>query len=156
MSNPNISAALAAVQKTTIKTNLSAIAGILNFVVNLTPKQRKTLFKMGPKSVSYVQLALQIARNNPQIVPPGFSVAEFEKDVTLSADLVDINSVVQPLAESINDTLLSVGTEAMKQANQIYGLVKLAAKSDSNMDAMRKQLAERYKGQGKNITPQGV
>ena len=154
MSNPNISASLTSAQKTTIKNNLAAITAILNFLVNLTPKQRITLFKMGPKSVSYVQLALQIAQNNPSILPSGFNVPEFAKDVTLSADLMDIESVSKPLAEGISDTLLAVGTEAMKQANQIYALVKVAAKSDANMDTLRKQLAERYKNQGgKKTTP---
>lgn len=150
MPTPNISATLTAAQKTTIKSNLAAIAAIINnFSVNLTPKQRKTLFKMGPKSVSYVQLALQIAKNNPAILPSGFNVTEFEKDVILSADLVDVESVAKPFAEGISDTLLAVGTEAIKQANQLYALVKVAAKSDANMDSLRKQLGERYKKAGK-------
>lgn len=145
MANPNISASLTPAQKTTIKNNLAAISAILNFLVNLTPKQRKTLFKMGSKSVSYVQLALQIAKNNPSILPSSFNVLEFEKDVNLSADLVEIESVSKPLAEGISDTLMAVGTEAMKEANQVYALVKVAAKSDSNMSGLAKQLGERYK-----------
>ncbi len=153
MPNPNISAALTPAQKTTIKTNLAAILAILNFLVNLTPKQRRTLFKMGPKSVGYVQLALQIAQNNPSILPSAFNVAEFAKDVSLSTDLVEIETVSTPLAEGISDTLIAVGSEAMKQANRVNDLVKVAAKSDANMDVLRKQLAERYKGQGKRKTP---
>ena len=149
MANPNISAVITPAQKTTIKNNMAGISPILNFLVNLTPKQRKTLFKMGAKSVGYVQLALQIAKNNPGIFPVGFNVAEFEKDVILSSDLLDIESVLKPLSESISDTLMAVGTETIKQANQVYALVKVAAKSDSNMDTLRKELAERYKGQGK-------
>ena len=149
MPNPNISAALTPAQKATIKTNLAAIVAILNFLVNLTPKQRRTLFKMGPKSVSYVQLALQIAQNNPGILPVNFNVAEFAKDVNLATDFVELDTVLQPLAEGFSDTLLAVGSEAMSQANRVYDIVKVAAKSDSNMDTLRKQLAERYKRQAK-------
>ena len=152
MANPNISASLTTAQKTTLKNNFAAILAILNFLVNLTPRQRKTLFKMGPKSVGFVQLALQIAKNNPQIIPSSFNISEFEKDVNLSVDFVEIESVSKPLAEGISDTLLAVGTEAMAQANKVYDLVKVAAKSDANMDELRKQLAERYKGQGKKKT----
>lgn len=104
---------------------------------------------MGPKSVSYVQLALQIAKNNPGILPANFNVAEFDKDVTLSSDFVDIESVLTPLAEGTSDTLMAVGTEAIKQANQVYALVKVAAKSDSNMSELAKQLGERYKKAGR-------
>lgn len=149
MSNPNISASITPAQKTTIKSNVAAIAVILSFLTSLTPKQRKTFFKMGTKSVSFVQFALQVAQNNPQILPSGFNVSEFAKDVTLSADLLELQTVVLPLAEGISDTLLQVGTEAIAQANKVYGLVKIAAKTDANMKAIAQQLGERYKGQGK-------
>lgn len=79
-----------------------------------------------------------------------FNVTEFAKDVTLSADFVEIESASKPLAEGISDTLMAVGTEAMKQANQVYALIKVAAKSDGNMNALAKQLGERYKKTSKN------
>ncbi len=156
MATPNISAAITPAQKTTIKGNLNAITALLTFLVNLTPTDRRKRTKMGPKSVSYVQLALQIAQNNPGILPPSFDVTEFAKDVTLTIDLSDIDTVLDPLAEGISDTLLAVGSESMIEANRVYDLVKVAAKGDSNMDALRKQLAERFKGQGnkkKPVTP---
>lgn len=148
MANPNISASITPAQKTTIKNNLAAITAILNFLVNLTPKQRQKLFKMGNKSVGYAQLALQIAQNNPGILPASFNTTEFAKDVALSNDLVEIESVLTPLAEGTSDTLMAVGNETMKQANQVYALVKVAAKADSNMSNLAKQLGERYKAQG--------
>ena len=152
MANPNISAALTPAQKTTCKQNIAATAAILNFITSLTPKQRRTFFKMGQKSVSFVQYALQIAQNNPQIIPPGFSVTEFAKDVALSSDLLDLETVIIPLAEGISDTLLQVGSEAMAEANQVYAQVKIAAKTDANMKTLALQLGERYKGQGKKKT----
>jgi len=153
MPNPNISAAITPAQKATIKANIAAIAALLPFLVNLTPQQRKRLFKMGPKSVSYAQLALQIAQNNPGILPANFDVNEYAKDVALTIDLLDIDTVVKPLAEGISDTSVAVGSEVMAQSNRVYDIVKVAAKGDSNMDALRKQLAERYKNQGGKKKP---
>lgn len=149
MANPNISASLTAAQKTTLKNHLTAVSGLLNFMVNLTAKQRRTLFKMGPKSVSYVQLALQIGKNNPAILPSNFDVNEFEKDVKLTMDLSDIETILMPLAEGLSDTLMATGTEAMQKSNQVYDLVKVSAKTDSNMKVLAKQLGERYKKTGK-------
>lgn len=145
MANPNISASLTAEQKTTVRNNLNAVKSTLSFTVNLTPKERKTLFKMGAKSVGFVELALRVAKENPGILPVGFNIAEFEKDVKLSLDLVEINTILAPLAEAVDDTNLAVGSEAMAQSNRIYELVKSAAKHDANLKELKNQLAERYK-----------
>lgn len=145
MANPNISAALTLEQKSAVKSSLNTVKTTLSFTVNLTPKERKTLFKMGPKSVSFVELALRVAKENPNILPAGFSVTEFEKDVKLSTDLLEISAILLPLAEAVSDTLLGVGSEAMAQGNRVYDLVKNAAKYDSNLNELKKQLGERYK-----------
>ena len=75
MAYQNISAELTAANKTSIKNALDSIKGTLDFLINLTPKERKTLFKMGPKSVGYVQLALTVPQENPGIIPSGFTIA---------------------------------------------------------------------------------
>ncbi len=145
MANPNISAALTLEQKSAVKSSLNTAKTTMNFTINLTPKERKTLFKMGPKSVSFVELALRVAKEQPSILPAGFSVTEFEKDVKLSSDLLEISAILLPLAEAVSDTLLGVGSEAMAQGNRVYDLVKNAAKYDSNLNEIKKQLGERYK-----------
>jgi hypothetical protein len=105
MAKLNISSTLTPEQKASVKEHLNAIKDILNFTVGLTPKERKTLFKMGPKSVQFVELALKIAQEHPAIIPPGFNVTEFAKDVALASDLVEVEIISTTLAESINDTL---------------------------------------------------
>lgn len=144
MPNPNLSQELTDAQINDVKTHLENAKSILSFLVNLTPRERKKLFKMGPKSVSFVEFALDVAKNHPSIVPSSFSVAEFEKDVKLTKSLQDINMLSKPLSEGISDTYLLAGSEAMKQANFIYEQVKIAAKHDSAMDQLRVELKRRY------------
>ena len=154
MANPNISAALTPAQKNTLKTNVNNNKAIISpFGVNLTPAERKKIPKTGPNSVSYVQLALKTAQENPTIIPGDFDIAEFGKDVVLFADLEEIRTHHSSYVEMLDDTKLAVGSEAVKQANRLYEQVKIAAKNNSNMDAIRQQLAQRFKGQGKKKTP---
>ncbi|MFP5471473.1 MAG: hypothetical protein ACLGGV_07735 [Bacteroidia bacterium] len=154
MANPNISVTLTEAQKKSVKDSLKAVQTVLNFTVNLTPKQRQGLTKMGQKSVSFVEFALQVAKEHPNILPTNFNVVEYEKDVKLSKDLLEISTVLLPLAEALSDTLLAVGSEAMTQSNKVYDLVKNAAKYDGSLNDIKTKLGERYKNQGGRGTQQ--
>ncbi len=155
MPNPNISVDLTDAEITAILAKIDEVKALMPFLINLTPQQRKKLFKMGPKSVSYVQLALQVAQQHPEIMPSGFSSAEFEKDVKLAEGLTQINVDLLPFVEGVSDTLMLGGVEAINQSNQVYELVKSAAKRDGTYDSIRQQLGERYKqaGSPKPATP---
>lgn len=150
MPKPNISAVLSDADRTAIKTSVADARGKMPFLVNLDGNEKKKLFKMGPGSVSFVEECLRIAKNNPGILPGNFDVVEFEKDANLTSALSDIGTVLIPLAEGVDDTFMAVGSEAMLQANIVYAQVKLASKSNANMDELKQKLAERYKGQKKN------
>jgi hypothetical protein len=150
MNNPNISAELPEQVKEQIKTDIRNIVSKLPFLVNLDSKAKQNLVKMGKGSVAFVEEALTISKNHPDILPVNFNVAEFEKDVKLTAALSDIASVLTPLSEGISDTLTAVGSEAINQANLIYAHVKLASKNDVNMDEIKNRLGARYKNKGKS------
>lgn len=144
MTNPNLSAELTPAEITEIKHALEIIKEKLPFLVNLTPKQRKELFKMGPKSLYFVEYAVQVVSNHPEIMSATFSVAEFTKDFNLARSLSDITVVSNPLFEGMSDTQMLAGVEAMKAANLVYAQVKLAAKGDSSFDSIRLEMKRRY------------
>ena len=145
MSKPNISAELSNQVMEQIKSDLENIKNALPFLVNLNAKDRHSLLKMGPASVSFVEEALNISKNHSGILPSNFNIPEFEKDVRLTAALSDLSSVMIPLAEGLSDTLMSVGSEAMAQANIVYAQLKISSKNDSNMDELKNRLGARYK-----------
>lgn len=61
---------------------------------------------MGDKSVAYVQQCLQAVKDNSTLMPAGFPVAEFDKDVKLATDLLSIYTQVRRLAEKLDNILL--------------------------------------------------
>jgi hypothetical protein len=75
---------------------VTAIRQKLPFLVSLTPDERKSTFKAGPNSLSFVEHALTASKNNPDILPKNFDVVEFESDVNLFAVLTDLNTLVKP------------------------------------------------------------
>lgn len=144
MSYANISSALTAAQKNDIKARLDDTKLILSFLVNLTPQERHKILKMGDKSVAFVMGVLAALRANPSVVPPAFIVAEFEKDEQLYNDLLFILNLLRPLLEGIEDTMLAIGNELMKQAISGYKLIAEAAKTNSALSSTAKELGKRY------------
>jgi hypothetical protein len=134
---------------------------ILTFLINLTPAERKKLLKMGDKSVSFVQNTLSALKVNPTVVPASFDLTEFEKDLTLYKDLVEILSFLRPLFEGIDDTVLALSNELMRQGIAGYKLIVESAKTNSALDSVAKDLGERFKKAGKSepkvftLLPQG-
>lgn len=156
MSNPNISVDLQPNVVQQVIQLLQQVIALLPFLINLTPEERKTLFKMGPKGVPFVQLALTVAQQHPGILPANFDTPEFAKDVSLVSGLIPIDVVVSPLREGVSDTVMLAGVEAMRQANIVYDMVKIAAKNDSAMNDLKNQLGERYKNVGKKNPGSGT
>jgi len=140
----NISATVADADVQAIKSAIATIQQKLPFLVNLTPDERKSIFKTGPNSLSFVQNALQAAQNNPDIFPKSFDVAEFSSDVDLFAVLTDLGTSVEQLASEIDDTRLAVGGEAMKEATQVYNYVKTAATTTPGLKPIADQLGQRF------------
>ncbi|MEK6558263.1 MAG: hypothetical protein AABZ14_08195 [Candidatus Margulisiibacteriota bacterium] len=140
----NISAVLNETDKQAVKDALAQIRQKLPFLITLTLAERKQASKMGNKNLPFAQNALDAARNNPNIIPPDFSVDEYAKDVRLWSELQDIDTVIQQLQSDINDTKLAVGSEAYGAATQIYGLVKNASKRSPGLKPVAAQLGARF------------
>lgn len=145
MTYSNISATIAVADLTAIRTSLDAVNAKLPFLITLTNDERKRLVKMGDKSISFVQQCLQVTKDNSTLMPAGFSVTEFDKDVKLATDLLAVLTQIRQLAEKVDDTLLAVGSEAMNESLQVYGQVKLAMRRSPGLKVVAEQLGERYK-----------
>nr|VFJ53220.1 MAG: hypothetical protein BECKDK2373B_GA0170837_104126 [Candidatus Kentron sp. DK] len=141
----NIDATLSPKDIEAIKAHIDAIVKKLPFLINLTTKERGSLVKAGPDSVSFIQNALSAAQDHPGILPGNFSTDEFKRDVDLFTALTDVDAVIASLASEVDDTRLAVGSEAMQEAIQVYTYVKAAAKTTPGLKPVAKQLGERFR-----------
>jgi hypothetical protein len=148
MSYQNISAQVSSEDVQAIKAAVTTIRQKLPFLVTLTADERKSTFKTGPNSLSFVQNSLQATKNNPTVLPGSFDAAGFETDVNLFATLTDVGTQVAQLASEIDDTRLAVGGEAMNEATQVYNYVKAAAKNTPGLKPIADQLGERFQKAG--------
>lgn len=127
--------------------------GSFPFLINLSADERKKFRKMGPKSVDYVNDNLTGANQFPNSLPGDFPLAEFAKDVTLVTKLYPLLVASQAFTEGLNDTILALGSDAMKESDEVYSYLKLAARNDANAKELVLQIGRRFNGQGKSKDP---
>lgn len=113
---------------TQVTTKLNEILTLVKpFAVTLTPEERKSMLKMGDKSNSFVEKALEYTRTNPEFVPAYLNVAEFETDFVETKNLIGVMSLATQVSNSIDDTQLAAGSEAYHAALYYYGNVQQSA-----------------------------
>ncbi|WP_414753514.1 hypothetical protein [Anabaena sp. CCY 9910] len=145
MAYQNITASLSAEDVKEIKAAFATIQAKLPFLVTLSVEERRKLFKMGDKSLAFVNNSLTAAQSNPDILPASFNVEEFVRDYQLAATLTELLIGLRQLTEQVDDTLLAVGSEAMGSSLTVYDYVKTAAKKTPGLKTLAEQLGERFK-----------
>ena len=129
-----------------LKQDITNLDGKISaFAVNLTIKDRKTMYKMGDRSLPFVEQALNYANDHSEFVPPFLSVDEFQKDWDLAKQLKELLKRIEPVMEKLSDTYMAAGADALSGALSFYESVKSAAKANkSGADAIVAELKRRY------------
>lgn len=149
MSYQNISYVMPQADIDAVKTAVATINSKMPFLVTLTEDERKSLFKLGPKSVDFIQDCSSAVQSFPAIFPASFNTSEFTKDAQLFKVLVDIFMSMDSLNEKLNDTLTAVGSEAMGAGLHAYTYVQAAADTTPGLKTVADKIGQRFKSQGK-------
>ena len=145
MAYQNIKATLTDKDIQEIKAALQKIQEKLPFLITLSVEERRKLFKMGDKSLAFVNNSLTAAQSNREILPASFDIDEFVQDYQLASTLTELLLGLRQLSEQVDDTLMAVGSEAMSSSLTVYDYVKTAAKKTPGLKTLAQQLGERFK-----------
>lgn len=99
MPDNRISASLSQADRQAVLDALNTVRQKLPFLVDLSPDERRSLPRMGDKSRGFVSQALEVAEQNPDILPRSFDVAEMRRDVELLAALSPVLAALSQLSE---------------------------------------------------------
>ncbi|PSN18589.1 hypothetical protein C7271_11720 [filamentous cyanobacterium CCP5] len=149
MGYSNISAEISAESLAKIEAALATIDKEMPFLINLTVTERRQFFKMGDKSMAFVSNSITAAQQNQAILPSNFDLPELNRDFELAKTLTSVLSSLKTITERVDDTLLAVGSEAMRSSLNIYDYVKASAKYQHGLKSVAEQLGERFKAIGK-------
>lgn len=120
----------------------------------LTTEDRKSLFKMGDKTVATVQKVKSYLETNPEFAPNYMDKSEFLKDEAVVTGLSPISNLVDQLASDLDDTITLAGSEALMASMLYYGSTKEAAsKGVTTAKPIYEDLSQRFSKKGnKNET----
>lgn len=124
MPEQNISATLTVAERDEVLAAFNTIRQKLPFLVDLTAEDRRSMAKMGDKSNAFVNKAVEVANQYPDIIPRAFNIEEMKKDVELLQMLQPILMAANQVQDLIEDTFMQVGSEAYMAALSIYNYTK--------------------------------
>lgn len=124
------------------------------YLQGLTTEERKSLFKMGDKTVATVQKVKSYMDTNPEFIPNYMDKTEFLKDEAVVTSLTPLVNLATQLASDIEDTLTIAGSEALISALLYYGTTKEASdKGVATAKPIYDDLSQRFvrKGNKTNV-----
>lgn len=130
---------------------LNEVNGILDqYLVSLTPEQRRTIPKMADGSEPFVMKVLSYCKSDPIYCPPFLNVEELDKDFKVVEQLNPVYRNLNSLLDRVRDTKMLAGSESYVNSLSYYNSVKLAAKKNvGNAETVFDDLRKRFEANGK-------
>ena len=138
-----ISATLSQADQEAITKSIETLREKLPFLISLTPDEIQSLPKMGTRSQTFVDKALEVALQNSEIMPRGFDIEEMRKDVETYRSLTAIRLSIVQLLELLENTQLLIGSEAYSGALAVYAQTKISGKG-VGLEAVVDELGRRF------------
>jgi hypothetical protein len=111
---------LTAEQLASVRAAVATLNDALPFLVSMSAAERRHLAKLGPKSESFVRQTHELAREHPEILPNGLSVADLDRDQAIRDALLPTKQDLELLLRKVNDTMTLAGADLMQGTLIIY------------------------------------
>ncbi|WP_320052051.1 hypothetical protein [uncultured Acetobacteroides sp.] len=142
-----VSAEITEAMMAEFKQDIEKIKAKYPWFISLTPEERSASIRIGDKSNTLVSKVLEYNESHPEYMPVYVDKVEMKKDFKLWGDLTTMGRTSALLTESINDTAIQAGNEAMEAALAYYNSVRDAAKHGaSEAQTIYDDLKARFQG----------
>ena len=109
---------------------ISEIQALLPGDVALRPADRRKLLKLGRKTTQFVQRAIEMTQQNPEMVPPYIDRAAMESSYQVYNQMLRILTVIEQLQRKVTDIMLASGNAANLSSISCYHAIKNASKDN--------------------------
>lgn len=142
-----VSAEITAQQLEEFKQDILKLKAKYPWLISLTPEERNSSLRIGDKSFTLVAKTIEYADAHPEYLPPYVNVTEFKKDFKIWGDLNTMLRSTSLLTDSLSDTAIEAGNEAMEAAIAFYSSVREAAKRNApDAQTIYDDLKARFQG----------
>lgn len=158
-SNPNIPMAsdnrisieITPAKKAAIEAAIAALkAELAGVTINLNVDERRSIPKIGDKSLAFDEKCAAYMTSRPELVPSFLDLVEMAKDRKLVADLLPCLQELAPICEGLEDTITLANSDNMIGDLAFYQNVQAAAKRGvPGTDTILNDLKTRFPGRPK-------
>ncbi len=151
--NGKIDVTLTPPEKALIAASLEGAITSMPFLRACTPEERLSLHRLGPRRESFSRLALELARQNLQFIPPSVNVPELERDLELHELLTAVRTQCQQFLQQVEDTQQVAGRDLYAGALEIYRALK-GHGSGAGLEQSLAELKSRFRTAPQRDQPQ--
>jgi hypothetical protein len=135
---------------TGVKAKLVDIRTLLDpYKTNLTPDEKKKVFKQGEGREAFVHDVTTTAHAFPNALPEDCDIARLDNVNAIKAGMAEIITYASDIIESLNDTEMLAGVKALNICNDAYKYFKIDAKSNAPLGEKVKEMGKIYNKNGK-------
>jgi hypothetical protein len=151
MPNKLVAEPLTQAQRDSISGSLTTIDENLEFLVSLTPTERRRMAKMGEKSRAFVEDAIEAGIRNPGMLPRSLDPQVMRNQLDLTDQIREIAASVAQLNERLADTLTLLGSQLYEDARLVYKMTRTTAAKGDGLKSTTEALSRRFSRQGRRM-----
>jgi len=121
---------------------------LLPVQVDLSPDERQSLVKMGNSGRPFVEETLNMVEQDDSFMPRTFDKTEMRQDSDFYTTMLPVSIQLTKLFETVNDTMMLVGSDLIMAALDVYRNAKDNGKG-ANLDNLVPLLGQRFKRKSK-------
>jgi hypothetical protein len=142
----NVNPVVTPAQNTAIATAIATINTNLTGMVNLSVDQKMHGSKMGADTYDYCAKALVLMSQNPTLMPSWVNQPNSQSNMDTFNSLRNMKLLLHVLTQKIDDTMVQMGIQVKKSADDFYDNVKAASERGSvpGADGVALELAVFY------------
>ena len=126
----------------------------LPFLIDLTLEERQGMLKFGDRSQPFVNKAVALVGQHPEILPPNFNRQDFLMDAALIEALYPVRLALEHLLGQVQDTLYAAGSDAYSGALHVYTYAKAANVVTGTLEDALDDLGRRFARHTRAAKPQ--
>ncbi len=140
---------------TAVSTKTAEIVAALGFLVPLEEGERKALPRLGLRNETFALGVIDLARQNPQVVPAGIDMAALQRDVAAREALLPLFRELQRITNLLQDTLTLLGCDMYEGSRALYKSMKVIGDLHGLAEAIA-ELGRRFANQGRSQQAPGT
>jgi hypothetical protein len=118
----------------------------------MTADQKLRVVRMGDGSVAFVEKAMEIATDNPGMLPGNFDLDELKRDELARQRMRSMGMKLTKVLEKVQNAEVAHGSDAMAGSLDIYAIAKTSGDSEG-VEALKKMLGKRFERSAPKETP---